>query len=66
MAKVHEWHEELRASSVYEPTAQQVVIVIKLKAWELFRKRLNGGLLKLLGISGRIREIFEELFGPEV
>jgi hypothetical protein len=66
MAKIHEWHEELRQSAVYEPTAQQLVTVIRIKAWEFFRSKLNSGLLRLLGISGRIREIFEELFGPEV
>jgi hypothetical protein len=40
---------------------------IRKRAWEFFRKKVAGKFfIRLFGLEGKIREIFTELFGPEM
>lgn len=64
--RIEQWTRE--AIDYAPPTSHDINIVqnINRRAWEWFHNNIAGNFIfRLLGIVGRIRKIWIEIFGPE-
>lgn len=69
MAQLHEWMRTAQADAPYsyDPTAREEYVLQRVaqKAWEFFDRKIAGNFFfNLLGVTGRIARVFEEIFGP--